>query len=147
MRRVVSGSEVTLTPESINTLADQSLALDSPLEGSPAHNADMGHHFPGMIVDDATFERITEHFPPGLDLSKSMVAQLLPVRSKSPNVASGLRTDFDLTFLGGMDPFSSLPSDTTTGEPVLTQLLVHYCKSAFNVPLRTEKYAYTTQLQ
>jgi hypothetical protein len=124
MRRVVSGSEVALTPESINALADQSLAL----EAAPVHNADAVNHFPGMIVDDATFERITEHFPPSLELSTTMATKLLLVRPKSPNVASGLKADLDLTFLGGMDPFSSLPYDAN-GEPVLTQLLVHYCKS------------------
>ncbi|TVY39960.1 hypothetical protein LSUB1_G007268 [Lachnellula subtilissima] len=135
MRRVVSGTEVTLTPESIDALAvaSQDLALDSPGEeayASPAHNAEASHiFFPSMVEDDASWERITEQFPLrglGHNRSMNMATQSLPVRPKSPNVASGLRTNLDLTFLGGMDPFSSLPSDNSTGEPVLTQLLVHY---------------------
>jgi hypothetical protein len=134
LRRVVSGNEVTLTPESIDALAAETQ------EASPLHNADT----PDMTLQllstpeaDVTVEGITEHFPPNLEFCTNMMTQSsLPLRPRSPNVASGLGSHLDLTFLGGMDPFSSLPVDTTAGEPGLTELLVHYCKHASSRYLR-----------
>lgn len=131
IRRVVSGSEVTLTPESINALADRTLAL----EVSMVHNADMDLHFPSMTVDDDAIERITDQFSPSLDFGTTLVTQSLPIRPGSPNVASGLRSPLDLTFLGGMDPFSSLPFEAFE-ETSLTRLLVHYCKCPSNTYTR-----------
>lgn len=124
LRRVVSGNEVTLTPESIDALAAEAQ------EASPLHNADMDLQLFSPPVEEVVGERINEHFPPKLDFyTTTMTQSWLSFRPRSPNVASGLGSHLDLIFLGGMDPFSSLPSDTNVGEPILTELLVNYCKS------------------
>ena len=113
MRRIMTGEEVVLTPESVNALA-----VISSTSGSmgPLHDASIPQKLLRGVnasnnVDEPDFE---------FDMLQS-----LPFRLKSPNVASGLKYNSPPVSICGLDPFSVLPE--TTGEPVPKQLLIRYC--------------------
>ncbi|KAH9219513.1 hypothetical protein DL95DRAFT_358694 [Leptodontidium sp. 2 PMI_412] len=112
MRRIMTGEEVVLTPESVDALAMLSSAARSTgtlHEASQAEQPVTGvEPFNNLVETSARLEMLHS----------------LPFRPKSPNVASGLRYNAPPVSIGGLDPFAVLPE--TAGEPVPKQLLIRY---------------------
>ncbi|KAH7355131.1 hypothetical protein BKA65DRAFT_535415 [Rhexocercosporidium sp. MPI-PUGE-AT-0058] len=112
MRRIMTGEEVVLTPESVDALAivrSASQSMGTLVEVIQAQQPDIDvEPSQSSVEKNAGFEKLHS----------------LPLRPKSPNVASGLKYNSPPVPIGGLDPFSVLPE--TTGEPVPKQLLIRY---------------------
>ncbi|KAL2070500.1 hypothetical protein VTL71DRAFT_13526 [Oculimacula yallundae] len=112
MRRIMTGEEVILTPESVDALAvfgSVSQPMSTPYETSGMEpRANDTAPSSGLVETDI----------------ESMLLQSLQFRPKSPNVVSGLKYISPPITIGGLDPFSVLPE--TAGEPVPKQLLIRY---------------------
>jgi hypothetical protein len=122
LRRIMAGDEVLLSSESIDSLA--SSGIGSPIL-SVGLDDSVGLHPP-------TYPRITTGIMSPRASGSFPIA--LPIRPKSPTVASRLNAGIQFRFLGGFDPFSSLPD--CEDEPIPKQLLLHYCKFlTFSLPL------------
>jgi hypothetical protein len=112
LKRIRTGEEVILTPESVEELAraaSEPEAMFSPFDVT----ADMQ---PGV--------EIANYVTPSID---SGWDHILPLRPNSPNVASGLSYKLPSHQLAKLDPFSILPE--TSGEPIPKELLIRYCQS------------------
>jgi hypothetical protein len=113
LRRIRTGEEVILTPESVEELTratPEPEAMFSPFNVT----ADLQ---PGMEV--------ANYVMPSIDIDWD---QILPLRPNSPNVASGLSYKLPSHHLVKLDPFSILPE--TSGEPIPKELLIRYCQSS-----------------
>jgi hypothetical protein len=108
LRRIRTGEEVILTPESV-----EELARATPRATPAQHEAAADLH---PIVELATC--VTPSATSDWD-------HILPLRPNSPNVASGLSYKLPSRSLDKFDPFSVLPE--TSGEPVPKELLIRYC--------------------
>ena len=100
LKRIITGQEVILTPESVDALG-----LRVPPSGV----------LHAISMSDEELHEVQKN-----------LSQAVPPRPKSPNVVSGLTTHLKMRFVDGLDPFDLLPD--TSGEPVRKQLLIHYCK-------------------
>ncbi|KAH7411177.1 hypothetical protein BKA64DRAFT_638819 [Cadophora sp. MPI-SDFR-AT-0126] len=112
MRRIMTGEEVVLTPESVDALAILSTTSGSTGTMHEASDSQQPHT---EVDSSATLIELSAGFE---------LLQSLPFRPKSPNVASGLKYKPQPLSIGGLDPFSVLPE--TAGEPVPKELLIRY---------------------
>ena len=108
LRRIITGSELILTPESVDAL--QNMAAAAPAES-------FSHDKPHPYFSNRNLE-----FPEGLGLFRSP--------DSTPLLAGGISSGTDPWFLGGLDPFNSLPH--TDGEPLPKKSLICHCKYKFS---------------
>jgi uncharacterized protein YciI len=100
VKRFITGSEVILTPESVD-------ALQKVATASPYHN--LTPYFSGRAIG------------PFADLNGTSGSNAL--------LRAGLSSG-NPWFLGGIEPFNSLPH--TDGEPFCQRTLIRHCKSTFS---------------
>ncbi|KAE9371382.1 hypothetical protein N431DRAFT_558921 [Stipitochalara longipes BDJ] len=108
LKRILTGEEVILTTESVYALAETSTVV-AP---HPRRHADPDQ-FPFLSIGSFNTSSAGSSF-----------LHNLTMRSKSPNVASGLYYAPPLGAMSTFDPFSMLPE--MVGEPVPQQLLIRY---------------------
>jgi hypothetical protein len=109
LRRIMTGSEVILTPESVDAL--QSLGAAAPA----VPNSD------GKLLPYFT----------NWELGYTDNLALIRTRDSRPLLAGGIPPGVDPWFLGnpsGLDPFSTLPN--TDGEPIPKKSLIFHCKQS-----------------
>ena len=109
LRRIITGSEVILTPESVDAL--QSLGAAAPAEPNSDGN------LPPYLTN------WEDGFTHNLGL--------LQTQDFRPLLAGGIPPGVDPWFLGGpsgFDPFSTLPN--TDGEPIPKKSLIFHCKQS-----------------
>lgn len=111
-RRIISGEEVVLSPESVAALA--SSAFIAALEPAPESVSLTSLTYNADIIRQ---EPHTQRF---LARSRGYAVSILP---EQPNITSGLNYNNGLE---SYDPFSILPD--IEGEPVPKQLLIRYCR-------------------
>ncbi len=122
MRRIMTGEEVLLTPESVDDLAI--LPLASPCLVSQPETVPTDLH---------STERMPITVLSGL-VSSSILSPLptpLAHRPKWGTVSSGSNAGLEYRFLGSSVPFSAFPGGNE--EPVPKQLLIHYCEFLFKL--------------
>jgi hypothetical protein len=110
-RRIITGSEVILTPESVEALRGTG-------------SADMLGPHPYRFTESITKTTISRGAP------------FLHASTIRPVFAEDLSLGGDPWLLGGCDPFSLLPA--TDGEPIPKRFLICYCNadSASPIPVR-----------
>jgi hypothetical protein len=108
LRRIITGSEVILTPESVDAL--QNIAAAAPAE--PISDGNLDPYFSNGDIGSL------EDF--------ALIGSPVP----RPLLAGGIPPGTDPWFLGGLDPFNSLPH--TDGEPIPKKSLICYCKKIFS---------------
>lgn len=104
LRRIITGSEVILTPESVDALQNM---------GAPAPAELLSDDNPHPYFSNGILES-----PESLGLFRSP--------GPTPLLAGGIPPGTDPWFLGGLDPFNSLPH--TDGEPLPKKSLICHCK-------------------
>jgi hypothetical protein len=111
MRRIMTGEEVLLTPESVDDLAI--LPITSPILPTQPEGVPDLQTKPVKVLSGFVSSSIL-----------SPVPTPLAHRPKWGAVSSG-NAGLEFRFLGGSDPFSAFPG--CNEEPVPKQLLIHYC--------------------
>jgi len=104
LRRIITGDEVILTPESVK-------ALRITLPSAPLPNSGLHRRYIAANFQDSGPARNQNGLYP------------VPIRT---TLTQNLSLDVDSWFLGSLDPFSALPQ--VGGEPIPKRSLIEYCK-------------------
>jgi hypothetical protein len=108
MKRIINGTEVLLTPESVDAL--QHIPQTDPSVGPTSGDMVVQYDMDGLNGSLGLFRAPPTFYP--------TIAQTLS--------SSGLIPGADPWFLGGLDPFSSTPY--IRGSPIRPEWLISHCK-------------------
>ena len=109
LRRIITGSEVILTPESVDALQNM-VAAAAPAE--PISDDNLHPYF-----SNGSFESLER-------------PELFHSSGSTPLLEGGIPPGADPWFLGGLEPFNALPH--IEGEPLPKKSLIGHCKYKFS---------------